>query len=135
MAATRRCVVLAARFVEVVREDDLVARFGGDEILVVLPGVHDLEQAVGVAEKLRGQALLPIPVLGGTFPVSSSIGVTLAHHGETADSLIARADDAMFAAKAGGKNRVVAIGDPGPVVPDPRAAADEHQPRTPQRPA
>ncbi len=104
--------VLAARFETVVREEDLVARFGGDEILVVLPGVHDLDGAIGVAQKLRAQALLPIPVLGGTFPVSISIGVTLAHCDESADSLIARADDAMFAAKADGKNRVIAIGGP-----------------------
>jgi diguanylate cyclase (GGDEF)-like protein/PAS domain S-box-containing protein len=113
--------VLAERFSTVVREDDLVARFGGDEILVVLPGVHDLEQAIGVAEKLRAQARLPIPSTGGSFPVSVSIGVTLAHSEESADSLIARADDAMFAAKAGGKNRVVAIDDPTPSVPDPRS--------------
>ena len=121
--------VLAARFSTVVREDDLVARFGGDEILVVLPGVHDLEQASGVAEKLRAKALLPVPILGGTFPVSVSIGVTLAHSGESADSLIARADDAMFAAKAGGKDRVVAIGDPTTTVPEPRSPVAESQPQ------
>ena len=117
----------------VVREDDLVARFGGDEILVVLPGVRDLDQVVGVAEKLRAQAQLPVPILGGTFPVSASIGVTLAHPGESADSLIARADEAMFAAKAGGENRVVAIGatlpEPGPpptsTSPTPRTALPE----------
>ena len=106
-----RC--LSERFAAVVRDDDLVARFGGDEILVVLPGVHDLDQALGVADKLRRQAHEPIPGDGQELMVSISIGVTLAHHGESADSLIARADDAMFAAKSGGKDRVVAI--PGPV--------------------
>ena len=110
-----RC--LAERFAAVVRDDDLVARFGGDEILVVLPGVHGLDQALTIADKLRRQALEPIPVQDQKFPVSISIGVTLAHHGESADSLIARADDAMFAAKSSGKDRVVAI--PGPV-PDHR---------------
>jgi diguanylate cyclase (GGDEF)-like protein/PAS domain S-box-containing protein len=129
--------VLAARFSTVVREDDLVARFGGDEILVVLPGVHDLEQAIAVAEKLRAQARMPVPVLGGTVPVSVSIGVALAHGGESADSLIARADDAMFEAKSDGKDRVVAIGDPSmpppPAMPEPRSPADEHQPETPHR--
>jgi len=102
---------LAERFASVVRDDDLVARFGGDEILVVLPGVHDLDQALGVADKLRRQALEPIPVQDEEFTVSISIGVTIAHHGESADSLIARADDAMFAAKSAGKDRVVAIPD------------------------
>jgi diguanylate cyclase (GGDEF)-like protein/PAS domain S-box-containing protein len=126
--------VLAARFSTVVREDDLVARFGGDEILVVLPGVHDLEQAVGVAEKLRAKAQVPVPILGGMFPVSVSIGVTLAHRDESADSLIARADDAMFTAKAGGKDRVVAIGDPTTSVPAPRTPAAEPQPQ-PHSPA
>jgi diguanylate cyclase (GGDEF)-like protein/PAS domain S-box-containing protein len=105
-----RC--LAERFASVVRDDDLVARFGGDEILVVLPGVHGLDQAIGVADKLRRQALAPIPADEQAISVSLSIGVTLAHRDESADSLIARADDAMFAAKAGGKDRVVAIPDP-----------------------
>ena len=104
-----RC--LAARFASVVRDDDLVARFAGDEILVVLPGVHDLDDAIVVAEKLRQQAVAPIRADEHRISVSVSIGVTLAHSHESADSLIARADAAMFAAKAGGKDRVVAIPD------------------------
>ena len=60
-----------------------------------------------IAEKIRNAALLPIPILGGTFDVTLSIGITLAEPGDTIDSLIARADNAMYEAKATGKNQVV----------------------------
>lgn len=104
--------VLAARTRAVVRSADLVARFGGDELLVVLDGVSDLADALNVAEKIRRQAHLPVPVLGGHFSFTLSIGVTLAAPGEDLDRLIARADDAMYRAKANGKDQVIAVPDP-----------------------
>lgn len=100
---------VSRRIERVVRAGDVVARLGGDELLVVLNGVRDLDDALRIAEKLRGQIRLPTPIPGGTASVSASIGVALAEEGESVDDIIARADAAMYQAKKGGKDRVVTI--------------------------
>jgi diguanylate cyclase (GGDEF)-like protein/PAS domain S-box-containing protein len=87
--------------------DDLAARIGGDELLVVLHGVRDLDDAVAVAEKLRRRTAEPIHTAVGPIAVTLSIGVTLAHPSESIDALLARADAAMYQAKNGGRNQVV----------------------------
>jgi diguanylate cyclase (GGDEF)-like protein/PAS domain S-box-containing protein len=89
--------------------DDAGARIGGDELLVILHGVHDLEDALAVAEKLRRRAAEPIQTDAGPITVTLSIGVTLACDSESTDALIARADDAMYQAKARGRNQVVGL--------------------------
>lgn len=89
--------------------DDLGARVGGDELLVVLHGVQDLDSAVAVAEKLRVSAAEPITIPGGTIHTTVSIGVTLARPGEKTEALVARADDAMYRAKQTGRNQVISI--------------------------
>jgi diguanylate cyclase (GGDEF)-like protein/PAS domain S-box-containing protein len=89
--------------------DDLGARVGGDELLVVLHGVQDLANAVAVAEKLRLSAAEPIAVPGGTIRTTVSIGVTLARPGEPTGTLVARADEAMYRAKQHGRNQVITI--------------------------
>ncbi len=86
-----------------VREGDLVARMGGDEILVVLPDVHNLDRATKACEKLRA-ALHDVDARS-----TVSIGVTLGWPGEGVDAVIARADNAMYQAKNAGRNRVVAV--------------------------
>jgi diguanylate cyclase (GGDEF)-like protein/PAS domain S-box-containing protein len=91
--------------------DDMGARIGGDELLVLLHDVHDLQDAVDVAEKLRRTAAEPIPTAAGPVTITLSIGVTLAHPDEGTDALIARADNAMYQAKKTGRNQVVAIGE------------------------
>lgn len=79
-----------------------VARYGGEEFAVLLPG------ADGLAAELQGEYLreavqnLPIG-----FPVSVSVGVASRKAGEDVSSLVARADQALYAAKRGGRNRVV----------------------------
>lgn len=92
-------------------DSDLIARFGGDELLVVLTDVKDLEDAAATAERLRRALSEPVPLPGSDREVagSTSIGVALVRPGETADQVISRADHAMYEAKTGGRNRVVSV--------------------------
>lgn len=104
--------VMAERLTACVRRDDHVARIGGDEMLVLLTGVHGLDDAAAIAEKIRTAAAYPIPCGDAYVHATLSIGVALAVSGESVDSLIARADAAMFRAKQGGRDQVIAIPSP-----------------------
>jgi diguanylate cyclase (GGDEF)-like protein/PAS domain S-box-containing protein len=98
----------AMRLREILRtSDDLGARIGGDELLVVLHGVRGMEDAVAIAEKLRTAATQPITTPSGPVSTTLSIGVTLKRPEESTDALVARADSAMYRAKQTGRNRVV----------------------------
>ena len=98
----------ARRLRETLRtSDDLAARVGGDELLVVLHGVQNMDNAVALAEKLRAAAMEPISTAKGPVVATLSIGVTLAHPDESTDTLVARADAAMYRAKHKGRNRVI----------------------------
>jgi diguanylate cyclase (GGDEF)-like protein/PAS domain S-box-containing protein len=92
--------------------DDMGARIGGDELLVLLHGVRDLKDAMDIAEILRSRAAEPIPTPAGPITITLSIGVTLARPDERTDALMARADDAMYQAKNRGRNQVVALEEP-----------------------
>lgn len=91
---------------EHVRPTDMIARFGGDEFAILLPGA-DLEQAAATAERLRAQVekLAPSELV---MPVTISVGVTCRTDHDDLASLLNRADAAMYDAKAEGRNRVVA---------------------------
>jgi len=101
---------LADRALRGVRSIDLVARLGGEEFVVVMPET-DLNAGVMVAERLR-QAIASEPFLihaiGERRPVTISIGVAVAASGDTVDTLLQRADDALYEAKNAGRNKVVA---------------------------
>ena len=97
---------IARRLDELCDDSALIARFGGDELLVVLPRVRDLDETVATAERLR-QGVLELDLHDG-LPVSVSMGVALIRSGEAVDQVIARADHAMYAAKSSGRNAVVA---------------------------
>ncbi|RKS77417.1 diguanylate cyclase (GGDEF)-like protein [Motilibacter peucedani] len=78
-----------------------VARLGGDEFAALLPGAG-AEEALGVAERLVHVISQPVPLEGLTLSTGLSIGIAvLGLHGEQADELLAHADAAMYAAKAG----------------------------------
>ncbi len=100
---------LAQRTRDCVRTSDIVARMGGDEIMVVLQGLADPDSALLVAEKLRASAAEPISTPDGVVHCSMSIGVTTVADGEGPDALIARADAAMYEAKSTGRNRVIRV--------------------------
>ena len=86
---------------------DLFARFGGEEFLVVVPGTG-AEGAAACAERVRSRIAA---AAGAGLPeglaLSGSIGVATYRPGETLEALLARADQALYRAKAQGRNRVV----------------------------
>lgn len=82
---------------------DIVMRWGGDTSLVVLPAT-ELDEAVGLAQRLRADAAATAD--GEIGAVTLSIGVATWRPGETMGDVLARADDAMFVARAAGGNRV-----------------------------
>ena len=89
------------------RPPDLVARYGGDEFLVLLPETSG-SSAVGVAERIRKEMeSTPITARGQTVTATVSIGIACyPDHGGDFESVLEKADQAMYASKAGGKNRI-----------------------------
>ncbi len=100
---------LAARIRESVRQGDTVGRTGGDEILVVLPGLHSIDEATHIGEKIRCRAAEPIHESGNTIRVTLSVGATIAVPGEPVSSITARADAAMYQAKMGDRSTVIPV--------------------------
>ncbi len=97
---------LARRLESVLRPYDALGRFGGEEFLIVVPGAGRAELAE-VFERMRDVAAAePFDAAGTLLKVTVSIGGAV-HGGESADDLIARADDALYAAKEQGRDRVV----------------------------
>jgi len=103
---------VAQRLSSVLRDYDVVARTGGDEFVVLLPEIEDPSVAVVVAEKLIAGASENVEVPGRTVRMHASVGIALfPSDGHDFDVLIAAADNAMYAAKAAGKNRYQFAGE------------------------
>lgn len=105
---SRTLVEVGAVLRSVVREIDVVSRFGGDEFTVILPQTGAAGAKV-IAERLR-QRIASTTFLrahGLEVRLTASLGIaSYPEHGRTEEDLVARADQAMYAAKEGGKNRV-----------------------------
>lgn len=101
--------VLAKRVTDAVRDFDMLARYGGEEFVVIMPSASS-EQAFTVAERLRSRVGdKPIEVPGSAEPLTITISVGVATTSdpmEMADSLLARADTALYDAKSMGRNCV-----------------------------
>ena len=83
------------------RAEDVIGRLGGEEFLALLPDT-DAEAAARAAERLRAA----VAASDGPVPVTASVGWAVLLPGEEPDDLVRRADEALYAAKADGKDRV-----------------------------
>ena len=95
---------VAKRMRSTVRENDFVGRLGGDEFAVIQAGVMADEQVASLAERLLKVLNAPFRVMGHTVRVGASIGVVMApEHGTEPDSLLKKADLALYRVKSGGR--------------------------------
>jgi diguanylate cyclase (GGDEF)-like protein/PAS domain S-box-containing protein len=106
-AAGDQLLVAAARRLQgCLRPTDVAARLGGDEFAVLLERVTDADGAATVAGRVLDTLHQPFGLNGRTIPIKASLGVATGRPGaDEADELLRNADVAMYAAKAGGKDR------------------------------
>jgi diguanylate cyclase (GGDEF)-like protein len=99
-------VEVAHRLLGCVRQGDLVVRLGGDEFVLLLHGIEDRERCEEILQRIVGSLSQPLWYRDQQVTISVSMGVALfPGDGQTADSLLDRADRAMYRAKRAGKNR------------------------------
>src|SRR5690606_5924553 len=97
----------AQRILSCLRHSDTVARFGGDEFVILLEHVDSTETAVQLAEKIRQALSQPFALAGQLLHILPSIGVALYPcHSDTEKELLLLADEAMYLGKKAGGNRV-----------------------------
>lgn len=97
--------VISHRLVGALRREDVVARQGGDEFTLLLPGLNIFQDIVQIAEKLLAAVAEPVLYQGHAIHITASIGVTIFPFDDLdAESLLRNADTAMYEAKQAGKN-------------------------------
>jgi diguanylate cyclase (GGDEF)-like protein/PAS domain S-box-containing protein len=97
---------VAGRLTAIVRESDTVARLSGDEFTVILPNVGSIDNARDVAAKILQTVAAISSIDDHPIIISTSLGISLyPRDGDDAETLLHRADEAMYDAKGAGKNR------------------------------
>src|ERR1019366_1333199 len=96
---------VAERLMKWAREQDTIARVGGDEFFIVLTAVKDAADAAVAAERLMDAMTVELVIQGRSLGISCSIGISISpEHGRDGEALIKNADAAMYCAKESGCN-------------------------------
>ncbi len=104
-AGNRLLQAVADRLRECIGETDTLCREGGDEFLIILPDLSDIEKCTAVITKIQNQMNLPFRVDGEELYVTTSMGIALyPDDGNDFDSVFKSADTAMYRAKEAGRN-------------------------------
>jgi diguanylate cyclase (GGDEF)-like protein len=93
------------RFRACLRIHDTLARVGGDEFVILLEGISDVEDAISVADRLVASLHAPFAILGSDVWIGASVGLSLAQPGDDPNLLLRAADTAMYRAKQAGGRR------------------------------
>ncbi len=107
--------IVAERLVETVRAEDTVARLGGDEFILALWHVSGIDYAASVASRAIEAVSQPYDIQGTIVNITTSAGVSIfPDHGKDAETLMKSADQALYKAKAAGRNtyRIAERGEP-----------------------
>ena len=114
IAGDQLLIEAARRIAACVRCSDSVARIGGDEFTVALQGLEDREDAAGIAREMTTALSAPFHLGEHVIGISASIGIAMyPDDAEDPDALTHAADQAMYEAKAAGRNRYRFVADAG----------------------
>ncbi len=102
-AGDRVLTETARRLESVIRPGDIVCRLGGDEFVVLCENLTTPDDAEKIATRVVQAVGKPIPVAAGVATVTASVGIAIGSLGESAASVVARADEAMYRTKQDGK--------------------------------
>ncbi len=106
MAGDDLLTAVARRLESCLRQEDSVARFGGDEFAILIDNVQDVRDTTRVAERINHELSLPIRVGQREITASASIGIAVSDAGhDRADQVLSDADTAMYRAKGSGGAR------------------------------
>jgi diguanylate cyclase (GGDEF)-like protein len=103
--------VAGARLKSAIRPYDQVGRFGGDEFLVVCPRVETALLSLEIAKRITASLTQPVNSTSDVIQLRASVGVSWSPEVIDADTLVARADGAMYESKRGGSSSVVLSAD------------------------
>jgi diguanylate cyclase (GGDEF)-like protein/PAS domain S-box-containing protein len=112
-AGDRLLVEAADRLRDTIRDGDHVGRFGGDEFLVICPRVDSPDQAAEIAERIAAALSATVNLDSGPVQLRASVGVAWTTEVLDADTLIARADSAMYESKRLGRQGATLFAGPG----------------------
>ena len=98
--------LLSQRLLNQTRQNDIVARLGGDEFTILISNIKNKTEANSAAENILKVITKPFHLDRNTIHISASIGISLYSKNSEISSLLNDADQAMYQAKRGGKNRI-----------------------------
>jgi len=112
MAGDDLLKAVSERLSKMVRASDTIARYGGDEFTLIMPHLSSEKDAEVIARKIVMTFNKPFHLDLGEITVTASIGIAMYPlHGQDIDTLMSKADNAMYRAKAMGRNRYCCYGD------------------------